>query len=131
TISPMGGRMLKRWLALPLKNPEKIRRRHEVVSHLSTKDALLSRLQQYFKQIGDLERLISKVATGKINLREAIQLKNSLEAIVPINQSTEQNGSDAQRRIGDQLHSCDLLRNMLKETLHEDAPVNLLKGKTI
>src|SRR5690606_61751 len=56
TISPMGGRMLKRWLALPLKNPEKIRRRHEVVSHLCAKDTLLPKLQPYFKQIGDLER---------------------------------------------------------------------------
>src|SRR5690606_23469838 len=131
TISPMGGRMLKRWLALPLKNPEKIRRRHEVVSHLCAKDTLLPKLQPYFKQIGDLERLISKVATGKINPREVIQLKNSLEAVAPIKQLTGENGNDALRLIGDQLHSCHLIRNKIKEMLHEDAPVNLLKGRTI
>lgn len=131
TISPMGGRMLKRWLALPLKNLEKIRRRHEVVSHLSKGDELLQKLQHYFKQIGDLERLISKVATGKISPREVIQLKNSLEAIVPVKQLTEQSGNEALRLIGDQLHSCDLLRDKIKEMLDEDAPVNLIKGKTI
>ena len=131
TISPMGGRMLKRWLALPLKSLEKIRRRHEVVSHLSKGDTLLQKLQQYFKQIGDLERLISKVATGKISPREVVQLKNSLEAIVPIKQLTDQSKNEALRLIGDQLHSCDLLRNKIKEMLDEDAPVNLLKGKTI
>lgn len=131
TISPMGGRMLKRWLALPLKNLEKIRRRQEVVSHLSKGDELLQKLQHYFKQIGDLERLISKVATGKISPREVIQLKNSLEAIVPVKQLTEQSGNEALRLIGDQLHSCDLLRDKIKEMLDEDAPVNLIKGKTI
>ncbi|MCG2459919.1 DNA mismatch repair protein MutS [Flavobacteriaceae bacterium F89] len=131
TISPMGGRLLKRWLAQPLKNLEKIRRRQEVVSHLSTADTLLQKLQQYFKQIGDLERLISKVATGKISPREVIQLKNSLEAILPIKQLTTQNKNEALKLIGDKLDSCDLLRNKIKEMIDEDAPANLLKGKTI
>jgi DNA mismatch repair protein MutS len=84
TISPMGGRMLKRWLALPLKNTEKIKQRHEVVSFLSKENKVLQKIQDQIKHIGDLERLISKVATGKVNPREVIQLKNSLEAIVPI-----------------------------------------------
>ncbi len=131
TISPMGGRMLKRWLALPLKNVEKIRMRHQVVSHLSEDEAILRKLQHAMKQMGDLERLISKVATGKINPKETIQLKNSLEAIVPIKQLTSQIENKALQAIAGQLDSCDALRNKIKEMLCEEAPVNLLKGKTI
>ena len=131
TISPMGGRMLKRWLALPLKNIEKIRRRHQVISYLSKQETDFQKLQQHMKQIGDLERLISKVATGKINPKEVIQLKNSLEAIVPIKQLTANSTNDALRLIGDQLHSCDMLRNKIKETVNEEAPVNVLKGNAI
>ncbi|WP_373517850.1 DNA mismatch repair protein MutS [Pricia sp.] len=131
TISPMGGRMLKRWLALPLRNVEKIRMRHQVVSHLSKDGAILQKLQHAMKQMGDLERLISKVATGKINPKETIQLKNSLEAIIPIKQLTSQVENKALQTIANQLDSCDTLRNKIKEMLCEEAPVNLLKGKTI
>lgn len=131
TISPMGGRMLKRWLALPLKNIEKIRRRHQIIAHLLVDEQTLSKLQHYIKQIGDLERLISKVATGKINPKEVVQLKNSLEAVVPIKQLTSENSNDALSLIGDQLHTCDLLRNKIKEMINERAPVNILKGSTI
>ncbi len=131
TISPMGGRLLKRWLALPLKNVEKIKRRHQVISHLFKEDTTLQKLQQWIKQIGDLERLISKIATGKISPKEVIQLKNSLEAVVPIKQLTSQSPNEALKGIGDQLHSCDLLRAKIKEMVHEEAPVNILKGTTI
>ena len=131
TISPMGGRMLKRWLALPLKNIEKIRRRHQIIAHLLVDEHTLSKLQHYIKQIGDLERLISKVATGKINPKEVVQLKNSLEAVVPIKQLTSENSNDALTLIGDQLHTCDLLRTKIKEMISESAPVNILKGNTI
>jgi len=131
TISPMGGRMLKRWLALPLKNVEKIRMRHQVVSHLSKDETILRKLQHAMKQMGDLERLISKVATGKINPKETVQLKNSLEAVVPIKQLTSNSENKALQTIADQLDTCDALRNKIKEMLCEDAPVNLLKGKTI
>ena len=131
TISPMGGRMLKRWLALPLKNVEKIRIRHQVVSHLAKDDTILRKLQHAMKQMGDLERLISKVATGKINPKETVQLKNSLEAIVPIKQLTSRSENKALQTIADQLDACDTLRNKIKEMLCEEAPVNLLKGKTI
>ncbi|MEE9363053.1 MAG: DNA mismatch repair protein MutS [Cellulophaga sp.] len=131
TISPMGGRMLKRWLALPLKNTEKIKRRHQVVSSLVSNETTLQKLQNSIKQMGDLERLISKVATGKICPKEVVQLKNSLEAIVPIKQLTCKNENEAIKLIGDQLHSCDLLRAKIKEMISEEAPVNMLKGSTI
>lgn len=131
TISPMGGRLLKRWLALPLKNIDKIQRRHQVISHLIQHESPHQKLQHNIKQMGDLERLISKVATGKINPKEVVQLKNSLEAIIPIKQLTSQSNNEALKLIADQLHPCDLLRAKIKEMLNEEAPVHIPKGKTI
>lgn len=131
TISAMGGRLLKRWLALPLKNSDKIVERHEVVSFLLDNPALLQKMQQHIKHIGDLERLISKVATAKVNPREVIQLKNSLEAIVPIKQLALNSENEALKNLGEQLHSCDRLREKIKETLFEEAPISILKGNSI
>ncbi|MFT7188816.1 MAG: DNA mismatch repair protein MutS [Sediminicola sp.] len=131
TISPMGGRLLKRWLALPLKNIEKIRRRHQVISYLFHDPITLQKLQHNIKQMGDLERLISKVATGKISPKEVIQLKNSLEAVIPIKQLTTKSPNESVKLIGDQLHLCELLRGKIKEMVSEEAPVNILKGSTI
>ncbi|AXG69583.1 DNA mismatch repair protein MutS [Kordia sp. SMS9] len=131
TISPMGGRLLKRWLALPLKNSQQIKQRHEVVNHLLQEKGELEKIQHHIKQISDIERLISKVATGKISPREVIQLKNSLEAIVPIKQITSHSKNEAIKVIGDTIHECELLRSKIKETLNEDAPVNILKGNAI
>ncbi len=131
TISPMGGRLLKRWLALPLKNAVSIHKRHEVVQYFLDNTGLHQEVQQHIKQIGDLERLISKVATGKVNPREVIQLKNSLEAIVPIKAAALQSGNEALKIIGDTLHDCELLRQKITATLNEEAPVNILKGNSI
>lgn len=131
TISPMGGRLLKRWMALPLKNSEKINRRHEVVSYLLDNPNILEKIQQYIKRISDLERLISKVATGKVNPREVVHLKNSLEAVVPIKMLAENSKNESLRIMGEQLHDCELLRKKIKQTLYEEAPVNILKGNSI
>ncbi|WP_111309427.1 DNA mismatch repair protein MutS [Confluentibacter sediminis] len=131
TISPMGGRMLKRWLALPLKSVDNIKQRHEVVSFFTKETAIHQKIQNHIKHIGDLERLISKVATGKVNPREVIQLKNSLEAIVPIKALASNCDNDSLKIIGDTLQNCDVLRAKIKAMLNEDAPVNVLKGHTI
>ncbi|MDH7445291.1 DNA mismatch repair protein MutS [Aquimarina sp. 2201CG14-23] len=131
TISPMGGRTLKRWLALPLKNIISIQKRHEVVQFFLDNEILHQKIQHQIKQIGDIERLISKVATGKVSPREVIQLKNSLEAIVPIKAQATNSQNEALKVIGDTLHDCELLRNKIKETINEEAPVNILKGNTI
>jgi DNA mismatch repair protein MutS len=131
TISPMGGRLLKRWLALPLKNVDKIKSRHEVVQFLLNETVLLQKIQHQIKQIGDIERLISKIATSKVSPREVIQLKNSLEAIVPIKVLASNCKNIALKAIGERLESCEALREKIKETLNEDAPVNILKGNTI
>ncbi|MGB1308136.1 MAG: DNA mismatch repair protein MutS [Oceanihabitans sp.] len=131
TISPMGGRLLKRWLALPLKNVEKIKLRHEVVAYFTKNKATLQKIQNHIKHIGDIERLISKVATGKVNPREVIQLKNSLEAILPIKALSLSCDNESLKIIGDKLQNCDVLREKIKTILNEDAPVNVLKGSTI
>ncbi len=131
TISPMGGRLLKRWLALPLKNAEKVKKRHEVVGFLLKNPSVLAEIQQNIKKISDLERLISKVATGKVTPREVIQLNHSLEAIIPIKELALKSENEAIKVIGDNLHSCEVLRNKIGESLHEDAPVNILKGNCI
>jgi DNA mismatch repair protein MutS len=131
TISPMGGRLLKRWLALPLKNLKKIRSRHEVVQFLLNDQMVKSKIHGQIKHIGDIERLISKVATAKVNPREVIQLKNSLEAIIPIKALARQCENIDLKEIGNSLHDCDELRERIKATLNEDAPVNILKGNTI
>ena len=131
TISPMGGRMLKRWLALPLKNIEKIEQRHEAVEFLLKNHPLQQKIQAQIKKIGDLERLISKVATQKISPRETVQLKNSLEAIVPIKAQTSEIDNEALKLISEKLQSCDLLREKIKTCISEEAPVNILKGNSI
>ncbi len=131
TISPMGGRMLKRWLALPLKNLEKIQQRHRAIACLKKQETTFNRLQEYIRKMGDLERLISKVATGKISPREVIQLKNSLEAVVPVKQLILQSGNEALELIGDQLHLCELLRTKIREMVREEAPALAQKGNII
>lgn len=131
TLSPMGSRLLKRWLALPLKDIHKIRNRHEVVSYLKENESVLQKMQYQIKQISDLERLISKVATGKISPKEVIYLKESLDAIIPIKTIALESNQESVRAIGDSLHACDLLREKIKITLHQEAPVAISKGNAI
>ncbi|UAB86409.1 DNA mismatch repair protein MutS [Zunongwangia sp. SCSIO 43204] len=131
TISPMGGRLLKRWLALPLKNSEKIKKRHEVVGYLLEYPEVLYKIQEQVKEMSDLERLISKVATGKVSPREVIQLKNSLEAIIPVKETALGCENEALKVIGDNLHACELLRSKITESINEEAPVLVQKGNVI
>ena len=131
TLSPMGSRLLKRWLALPLKDINKIKGRHEVVAYLSENSEELHQIQYQIKQISDLERLISKVATGKVSPREVIHLKDSLEAIIPIKTLALQSKNEALKTIGDSLHACELLREKIGTTLNPDAPVAINKGNAI
>jgi DNA mismatch repair protein MutS len=131
TLSPMGGRLLKRWLALPLKDSSKIQSRHQVVSYLQENQEVLQRIQNQIKQISDLERLISKIAAGKVSPREVVYLKESLDAIIPIKTLALASPQEAVKVIGDSLHSCDLLREKIKTTLNQDAPVAIAKGNAI
>ena len=131
TLSPMGSRLLKRWLALPLKDVVKIKSRHEVVAYLKDNVEVLQKMQHQIKQISDLERLISKVATGKISPREVIYLKDSLDAIIPIKELALSSNNDSLKVIGDSLHTCELLREKIKTTLNQEAPVAINKGNAI
>lgn len=131
TLSPMGGRLLKRWLALPLKDAAKIQSRHQVVAYLKENQEVLKQIQYQIKQISDLERLISKIAAGKVSPREVVYLKESLDAILPIKAIALQSPQEAVKVIGDSLHSCDLLREKIKTTLNQDAPVAIAKGNAI
>ena len=131
TLSPMGGRLLKRWLALPLKDTAKIQSRHQVVAYLKDNQEILKSIQSQIKQISDLERLISKIAAGKVSPREVVYLKESLDAIIPIKALALQSPQEAVKVIGDHLHSCDLLREKIKTTLNQEAPVAIAKGNAI
>ncbi len=131
TNSPMGSRLLKRWLALPLKDINKIKNRHEVVTYLKENQAVLKSIQTQIKQISDLERLISKIATGKVSPREVVYLKESLDAVIPIKKLALQSPQEAVKIIGDSLHSCDLLREKIGKTLNQEAPVAVSKGNAI
>ena len=131
TLSPMGGRLLKRWLALPLKDSNKIKSRHEVVSYLKDNKDVLKNIQNQIKQISDLERLISKIAAGKVSPREVVYLRESLDAIIPIKNLALQSPQEAVKIIGDSLHSCELLREKIKTVLNQDAPVAIAKGNAI
>ena len=131
TISPMGGRLLKRWLALPLKNKEAIEKRHETVKYFIDSEAFFELTSYQLKQISDIERLISKVATSKASPREVVLLKNSLKAILPIKAAAEKSKNPAVHSIGKQLHDCAELIEKITTTLFDDAPVSIHKGNAI
>jgi len=131
TISPMGGRLLKRWLALPLKNIIDIKKRHELVKFFIDSDAFSQTVSYQLKQISDLERLISKVATGKASPREIVLLKDSLKAILPIKTSAEKSKNKTVKELGNQLHTSTDLIQKISDTLFDNAPVNINKGNAI
>ena len=132
TISPMGSRTLKRWIALPLKNLQKIQQRHEIVTSLLQKKDIYEKIREKLNEISDIERLISKVATQKITPRELIQLKNSLLAIEPIKKYIHNlENLYINSFFGEKLDNCTELINKISTTLNEEAPVNILKGNAI
>ncbi|OFX48321.1 MAG: DNA mismatch repair protein MutS [Bacteroidetes bacterium GWC2_33_15] len=128
TLSPMGARMLKRWVALPLKEEKPIKERHDVVEHLIKNNDFRDLLSEHVKNIGDLERIISKVATGRVNPREVVQLKIALTAIQPIKQACLESGDAALTKIGDQLNPCFAIRDRIEKELLPDPSVLLSKG---
>ncbi len=131
TVSPMGGRLLKRWLALPLKTIDEIKNRHELVKFFIENDAFSEIVSYQLKQVSDIERLISKVATGKASPREIVLLKNSLKAIIPIKEAAEKSKNKTVKQLGNQLHTCADLIEKVSTTLFDEAPVNINKGNAI
>ena len=131
TISPMGARLLKRWVALPLKDEKPINERLDVVEFLGREIDFKDLLALHIKEIGDLERIISKVATGRVNPREVVQLKNALTAIEPIKNACLDSGNEALRKIGDQLNPCLNIRDRIEKEVFSDPPALLSKGNYI
>ena len=131
TLSPMGSRTLKRWLALPLTSLEQIQKRHQVVSYLVENSEVREKVREQLQRVNDLERLLSKVVTTKITPREVIYLKNSLRAILPIRELAFSSPCAALTALAQQIHPLDTLCDRIETMLNEDAPVNILKGEVI
>ena len=131
THTPMGSRLLKRWLALPLKNTAAINERLDVVDYFVKNDEQRLELIGLLKDIGDMERLISKVAVGKANPRELFHIKRSLQIVTEIKQRTQGLENTSLKKISEQLNPCLLAFEKLAKELNEEAPVNILKGNVI
>ena len=131
TISPMGARMMRRWIALPLKDIKPIQERLSAVEYLLKETETSKLFRQQISQIGDLERLISKVSTGRINPRELNQLCHAMAAIKPIKEQASKAQNSALNRIAEQLNLCDSLVEKIKTQLQEEPPVLVQKGNVI
>jgi len=131
TISPMGARLLKRWLAFPLKSVEAIKSRHLIVDWFFNNLNDLEEFQNKLKGIGDLERLISKVAIGKVNPREVVQLKNSLLQLISLKELMLDYNDTFLNELGKELEDCEEICSKIEDTLNENAPVSILKGNSI
>lgn len=131
SISPMGSRMLKKWLLMPLLDKAAIENRHAVVEYFVKDADLRTLLQKQIKMMGDFERLISKVPMGKISPREMNQLKVALQALKPVIEACKKAELPALQKLSDQMNPCDLLKEKIDKCLNEEAPVNLQKGNVI
>jgi DNA mismatch repair protein MutS len=131
TTSPMGGRLLKRWLSLPLKDLQPVNERLDVVTWLIENNAPKDELTSLIRQIGDLERLISKVAVGRINPREVVQLKRALQAIGPLKELCNSSGCPPLIKIAEQLNPCRSISEKIEKELNNDPPVQISRGNAI
>ncbi|MCB9000716.1 MAG: DNA mismatch repair protein MutS [Bacteroidales bacterium] len=131
TSSPMGGRLLKRWIALPLKSLEAINNRLNGVQYLTSNPEVRKTLTDFLKNIGDIERIVSKAAVGRINPRELIQLKLALSTLVDIKKICENSGEQTLMRIGEQINLCSTIRDRIEKELSLDPPIQINKGNVI
>ena len=131
TVSPMGARMIRRWVSFPLKDPKAINTRLDVVEYFFRTPDLRDLLQEQMERIGDLERLISKVAVNRITPREIVQVRLALEAIVPIREALAQTDCEPLRAMAEQLNPCSLICERIAKEIVEDAPNALNRGNVI
>ena len=131
TITPMGGRMLRRWMVFPLKDEKPINERLDVVDYFFREPDFRECINEQFHRIGDLERIISKVAVGRVSPREVVQLKNALMAIQPVKTACLYAKSDTLKRIGEQLNLCESLRDRIEKEIQPDPPQLVNKGDVI
>ena len=131
TETAMGSRMMSRWLALPLKNSKEINERFDIVNFYLTNSSFFDLAKNNFNQIGDLERLVSKVSTGRINPREIEKLKNSLKSIIPIKKACESSKLSSLKKLAGDLDICYELIKKIENELVDNPPVFLHKGDVI
>ncbi len=131
TVSPMGSRLLKRWIALPLKDIKPINERLDIIEYFLKNPDLKEEIDDQILQIGDLERLVSKVAAGRINPREVVQLKNALTSIKPVKELCNKSKEPGLRKIAEQLNPCKLIRDRIEKEVQPDPPYLLNKGNVI
>ena len=131
TLSPMGARLLKRWIVFPLKDKEPINNRLDIVEYFFKHPEFKEIIEQQIKPIGDLERIISKVATGRVSPREIVQLRRALEAIEPIKKACEEAKDPNIQKLGEKLNLCLHIRNRIAKEIVEEPPLLINKGGVI
>lgn len=131
TITPMGGRMLRRWMVFPLKDVTPIQQRLDVVDYFFKDPDFRQLVSEQFQRIGDLERIISKVAVGRVSPREVVQLKNALQALQPVKAACMKASNESLRRIGEQLQLCETIRDRIEHEIQPDPPLLVNKGGVI
>ena len=131
TLSPMGARMLRRWILFPLRDTKKINRRLDAVEYFFKDPEGRELLKTQLELVGDVERLVSKVAVGRITPRELVQLKSALQAIEPIKKYCEQADNSVLRSFGEQLNPCPIIRDRIDKEINPDAPNLVSRGNVI
>lgn len=131
TVTPMGSRLLRRWMVFPLKDVRPINERLDIVDYFFKKPDFRACVDEEFHRMGDLERIISKVAVGRVSPREVVQLKNALTAIRPVKMACLSAGNEALKRVGEQLSLCESLRDRIDKEIQPDPPQLLNKGDVI
>ena len=131
TITPMGGRMLHRWLVFPLKDVKPINERLDIVEYYFREPDFRQCLNDQLHRMGDLERIISKVAAGRVSPREVVQLKIALRAILPIKSACLYANNDALKRVGEQLNLCESIRDRIEQEIKPEPPQLIAKGDVI
>ncbi len=131
TVTPMGGRLLRRWMVFPLKDVRQIHERQDVVDYFFKKPDFRQLVDDQLHRVGDLERIISKVAVGRVSPREVVQLKHALMAVQPIKSACLYADNDSLRRLGEQLNLCESLRDRIEKEIQPDPPLLVNKGNVI
>lgn len=129
TVTPMGARLLQRWLLFPLRDAAAVNRRLDVVEHFFRVPDVRDEIRTLIEQVGDLERLVSKVAVGRITPREVVQLRSSLDALEPVRNLCAESGQETLGSYGEQLNPCSIIRERIARELRDDAPTSPVKGQ--
>ena len=131
TVTAMGGRMLRRWLVFPLKDVAPIKERLDIVDYFFQKPSFRQLVDEQLHRVGDLERIISKVAVGRVSPREIVQLKNALDAVRPIKEACLYSENEALKRVGEQLNLCESIKTRIEKEIQPDPPQLVAKGDVI